>query len=127
MNTNTKIDKNFAKVTKVNAILTVRENIGFFVFGRWDYTVVLGSLWGLAMTTIFFYSICVSVPRILAIGDADIAAKRMRTSQMERSVIMGVGIFAAIKIPQIYWPAALIPLLFTRISINLLHLEREEE
>lgn len=121
------LDKNFEKVTKVNTVLTVVENIGFLVFGKWDYTVLLGSLWGLGMTTLFFYMICVSVPHALSTDDPDLATKRMRTSQLERTGMLAVGIFGAIKIPFIYWPAALIPLLFTRISITLLHLDREEE
>lgn len=127
MQNNKKIDKNFEKVTKVNVILTIIENIVFFVIGRWNHTVLIGSLWGLALTCIFFYMICVSVPRALAMEDPDLAAKHMRTSQLERTRILGVGIFVAIKAPFIYWPAALIPLLFTRISISVLHLEREEE
>lgn len=122
-----KLDENFGKVTKVNAILTAIENAGFLVFGRWNYTVLLGSLWGLGMTTLFFYMICVSVPRALSTDDPDIAAKRLRNSQMERTAMLAVGVFIALKFPHIYWPAALIPLLFTRISITLLHLDREEE
>ena len=55
-----RIDENFYKVSKINIILTVIENIGFLVFGHWDYTVLLGSLLGLGITTMFFYSICVS-------------------------------------------------------------------
>ncbi|MBQ3008896.1 MAG: ATP synthase subunit I [Oscillospiraceae bacterium] len=122
-----KIDESFGKVTKVNMILTAVENIGFLVFGHWDYTVLLGSLWGLGMTTLFFYMICVSVPRALSTDDPDIATKRLRNSQMERTAMLAVGIFIALKVPHINWPAALIPLLFTRISITLLHLDREEE
>lgn len=124
---NRKIDKNFEKVAKSNAVLTALENIGFLVFGRWSYTVLLGSLWGFLMTTIFFYMICVSVPRALALEDPDEASKRIRASRMERTAVLTIGIIAAIKFPYFYWPAALIPLLFTRISISLLHLEREEE
>ena len=124
---NQKIDKNFEKVTKFNILLTLVENIVFLVIRHWDYTVLLGSLWGLAMTTIFFYMICVSVPRALSLDDPELAAKHMRTSQLERTAILAVGIFVAIKFPHFYWPASLVPLLFTRISISVLHLEREEE
>ena len=55
---NNRIDENFYKVSKINIILTVIENIGFLVFGHWDFTVLLGSLLGLGITTMFFYSIC---------------------------------------------------------------------
>ena len=121
------LDENFGKVSKVNIILTVIENVGFLIFGKWNFTVLLGSLWGLLMTTRFFYSICVSVPRALSTDDPDIATKRLRASQLERTEILAVGVFIALKVQFLYWPAALIPLLFTRISITLLHLDREED
>ncbi|MDD6186886.1 MAG: hypothetical protein PUB11_02375 [Oscillospiraceae bacterium] len=124
---NRKTDKNFEKVTKSNAVLTVVENIVFLVLKHWDYTVLLGSLWGFLMTTAFFYMICVSVPRALAFDDPDLASKKLRTSKMERTAVLAIGIIVAMKFPHFYWPAAVIPLLFTRISISLLHLEREEE
>ncbi len=126
MGNNSKIDKNFEKVTKFNILLTVIENIIFFLVKKWDYTVLTGSLWGLVMTSVFFYMICVSVPRALAMEDPDIAAKRIRASQLERLGVLAVGIFAAIKISWINWPAALIPLLFTRISIVLLNFTDKE-
>lgn len=124
---NTQIDKNFEKVTKVNVILTVIENIVFLVLGRWDYTVLIASLWGLGMTTMFFYMICVSVPRALELGDPDMAVNAIKASQLKRSALLGVGIVIAIKAPFMYWPAALIPLIFTRISIQLLQFGGEEE
>ncbi len=127
MGNKTKIDENFEKVTKFNVLLTVIENVAFFLFKKWDYTVFIGSLWGLIMTSMFFYMICVSVPRALAMEDPDIAAKRIRASQLERLVVLAIGIVAAIKIRWIYWPAALIPLLFTRISILLLNFTNKEE
>ncbi|MBQ8603291.1 MAG: hypothetical protein IJ410_00400 [Oscillospiraceae bacterium] len=124
---NTRIDKNFEKVTKVNIVLTLIENIAFFALGKWDYTVLLGSLWGLGMTTLFFFMICISVPRALALQDPDMAANAIKASQLKRTAVLAVGIVIAIKFPHFYWPAALIPLLFTRISIFTLHLDREEE
>jgi hypothetical protein len=93
------IDESFFKVSKINILLTVIENIGFAVFGYWNYTVLLGSLLGLFITTVFFYSICVSVPKALRYGDADLAQKSIKASRSLRTIVMAVGLFIAIKLP----------------------------
>ena len=119
--------KQFINICKVNVILTVIENIGFLLLGHWDYSVLAGSLLGLGMTTLFFYSINVSVQKALGYGDPDMAQKSIRASGTGRTLMMAVGIFIAIKVPAINWIAAVIPLVFTRISIMVLHLDPKGE
>ncbi len=121
------IDKNFYKVSKINIILTVIENIGFLLLADWDYTVLLGSLLGFGITTMFFYSICVSVPKALSYGDPDMAQKSIRASRTYRTIMMAVGLLIAIKLPFVNAFAAMIPLLFTRISIMVINSKGEEE
>lgn len=121
------IDKNFYSVSKINIILTVIENIGFLFFSYWDYTVLLGSLLGLGITTMFFYSICVSVPKALSFADPDMARKSIKASRTYRTIMMAVGMLVAIKLPVFNAFAAMIPLLFTRISIMILNFKGEEE
>ena len=50
--------KQFKRVVKFNAIMTIIENIVFLVIGKWDFTVLFGSLWGLLLACFFFYKIC---------------------------------------------------------------------
>lgn len=121
------IDKSFYKVSKVNIVLTVIENIAFLIFGHWDITVLLGSLLGLGMTTAFFYSICVSVPKALSHNDPDMAQKSIRASRSYRTIMMAVGLLIAIKLPFFNAFAAMIPLVFTRISIMVINFRGEEE
>ena len=49
------LDGSFFKVSKFNIILTAVLNLLFLIFSRWDYTVLLGSLLGLFITTVFYY------------------------------------------------------------------------
>lgn len=126
-NQKVKLDENFAKVSRINILLTVAENIAFLVLGYWDYKVLLGSLLGLLTTTLFFWSICVSVPKALSYGDPELAQKSIRASRQVRTAIMAVCMIVAFKVPVFNWIAALIPLLFTRISISFLNFAREEE
>ncbi len=118
--------KEFERVTKINIVLTVIENIAFFLLGKWDYTVLIGSLWGLVLTSIFFYQICINIPKALEM-DPDIAAKHVKSGQVERLLILGIGIVAAFKLDFINRWAAIIPLLFTRIAIMIINFKGEEE
>ena len=126
-NNSHKLDENFFKVSKVNIALTIVENIVFRVLGYWEIKVLAGSLWGLALTTAFFYSICVSVPKALAYGDPELAQKSIRASRTYRNIMLAVGVVIAMKVPVFNRWAAMIPLLFTRISISVLNFTREEE
>lgn len=121
------VAQQFKEISKINIILTVIENLGFLVFWKWDYTVLIGSLWGLLMTELFFYLISVSIPKALRYGDTEMAQKALRLSNIQRLFILGIGIIAAFKISFINATAALIPLLFTGISIKIYHLRRREE
>ena len=121
------LDGSFFKVSKFNIILTAVLNLLFLIFSRWDYTVLLGSLLGLFITTVFYYSICVSVPKALSYGDAELAQKSIRASRSVRTIVMAVGLIIAIKVPIFNMWAAMIPLLFTRISIAFLYINTDGE
>lgn len=126
-NQKNKIDENFFRVSKINIVLTVIENAGFLLAGYWNLKVLAGSLWGLALTTAFFYSICVSVPKALSYGDSELAQKSIRASRLYRNIMLAIGVVIAMKVPVFNPWAAMIPLLFTRISISVLNFRREEE
>ena len=121
------LDGSFMKVSKFNVVLTVILNIVFRVIGKWDVTVLLGSVLGLIITTFFYYSICVSVPKALGYGDPELAQKSIRASRSMRTIVMAVGLIIAIKLPWFNIFAAIIPLLFTRISIAFLHIDTDGE
>ena len=119
--------KQFKRVVKFNSIMTIIENIVFLIIGKWDYTVLLGSLWGLLLACFFFYKICVSVPQILNMENPNMASRFAVTSQTQRLFITAFGIFIAFKVSFINAMAAIIPLFFTRISIVIINLIYKEE
>lgn len=119
--------KQFEKVSGLNFALTVVENIVFLMLKKWDYTVLLGSLWGFVIACVFFYLICTSVTKALESEDPEIASKYMRATYIERMLVMAGGIIVALKVSVFNWIAAVIPLLFTRLSITLLHNKIVEE
>ncbi len=117
MDKNSEVYKNLEKVVIINTILTAVENAGFMLAGLWDIKVLIGSIWGLTIACIYFYMICVSITSALRLDDTEIATKMVRQGQRERMLVIVIGVIASFYIPFIYWPRALIPLLFTRISI----------
>lgn len=119
--------KHFVKVTKFNAVLTAVENVVFLLLSKWDFTVLIGSLWGLLMTSLYFYLICVSVPRALNNEDPNVARKHIQATYIERMLIVVLGVVIAFKVPFIHSWAAVIPLLFTRISISILYYKNNGE
>ena len=121
------VAQQFEGISKINIVLTIIENVVFFVLGKWDYTVLIGSVWGLAMTSAFFYLITVSVPKAFRYEDVEMAQKAVKVSRLERMLVLGVGIVVALKFEAINAIAAIVPLLFTRISIGIYNLRRREE
>lgn len=119
--------KHFVKVTKFNAVLTAVENVVFLLLGKWDFTVLIGSLWGLLMTSLYFYLICVSVPRALNNEDPNVARKHIQATYIERMLVVILGVVIAFKVSFIHSWAAVIPLLFTRISISVLYYNNSGE
>lgn len=119
--------KHFVKVTKFNVVLTAVENVVFLLLGKWDFTVLIGSLWGLLMTSLYFYLICVSVPRALNNEDPNVARKHIQATYIERMLVVILGVVIAFKVSFIHSWAAVIPLLFTRISISVLYYNNSGE
>ena len=119
--------KQFKRVATFNTIMTIIENIVFLIIGKWDYTVLLGSLWGLFLACFFFYKICISVQQILNMENPNMASRHAVTSQTQRLFITGFGVFVAFKVGFLNAMAAIIPLFFTRISIVIINLIYKEE
>ena len=114
------------KTTIADARLTAAENLVFLVIGRWDVTVLLGSLLGLATCFAFFLSICLSVPKALRLGDEDMAKKYIASGRNIRMLIVIVGVVLALKVSVFNPVAAIIPILFfNRLSITILNLKGE--
>lgn len=100
------------------AILSVLMQAVFLVIGKWDYTVLLGTLWGGAAAIANFLLMGLTVQKAVLKDEKD-AKNLIRTSQTLRmfgQVAIAV-IGAAIPIFNII--AVVIPLLFPRIAVSL--------
>lgn len=113
--------KRAKQISVINVVLMAVENLGFFLLQRWDMAVLLGSLWGTFIACVCFLLIGISVQFALK-KDEKQAANYMKITYLGRLVVVGIGIVVALKLPQLNWIAAIIPLLFTKISIGIIHL-----
>ena len=120
----TSVKKQLMTVCALNAALTAVENVVFLVIGKWDMTVLAGSAWGWLVTSVYFLMICISIPSAILQGDPEIAKRKVQASYYLRMAVIAAGIIRAIKAPFMNYVAALIPLLFTRISITLINLRQ---
>ena len=115
------------KVTVFDVLLTVAENLIFFLLGKWDITVLTGSVWGFAVCVAYFYMRCASVPKALRLNDADLARKYVAAGRMGRMLVIVAGGVVALKVSSINALAALLPvLLFNRVSIVLMNMKGED-
>ncbi len=109
------------KVVVLDLVFTVIENLGFLLFGRWDISVLAGSALGFAVCVVYFVMLCMSVPRALESGDIDMAKRYVSRTRLSRLLVIGVGVFVAIKVSYFNTFAALIPILFfNRLAITLI-------
>lgn len=112
------------KTSLRNCVLTIAENIVFLLFKRWDISVLLGSLLGFAVCFVYFFMICISVPKALRLGDEDMAKKAIAVGRNSRMLIIIIGVVIALKVTAFNSLAALIPILFfNRLSITLLNMK----
>lgn len=89
----------------------------FFLIGRWGWDVVWGNLLGGGWAVLNFFLLGLTVQRIAEESDAKRAKLKQRSSYTWRMLLTLGVIVLAIQLPGVSWPAAVIPLLFPRLTI----------
>lgn len=119
-----KIDKTVIKETKYIAsfvvIFSVLMQAIFLIISKWNYTVLLGNLWGAAVAVGNFFLMGIFVQKAVAQDEKD-ARQTVKASQSLRMVciflLIVIGILIFKQTPSRV--AMLIPLVFPRISIAI--------
>ncbi len=94
----------------------------FALMGRWDLTVLWGTLLGGGFAVLNFILLALSVQKLAAETDEKKGRAWMQTSyQMRMLATVVVGIIG-VSAPCFHWVAVLIPLLFPRITILAMQL-----
>ncbi len=110
-----------------NFILNIVQNIAFVVLGYWDFTVLLGSIWGYILSMLILIMLAFSVNKAVD-KDPKQSSVYMQGTYLGRVVVMGLGVYLAIQINSINWISTCIALVFTKISIMIItYLRRKEK
>lgn len=115
-----KVDKTVLKETKYIAyftiILSVFMQAIFLIAGKWDYTVLLGNIWGIIVAVGNFFSMGLSVQKAVTQDEKD-ARQTVKLSHSLRFLAIFILIAAGVLIPFFNSVATVIPIIFPRISI----------
>ncbi len=94
----------------------------YLAIGRWEPGVLWGNLLGGGFAVANFFLLGLTVQKIAAEGDEKRAKLKLRGSYTLRMLLMLLVVVLAVKLPVFVWPAAVIPLLFPRLTILAMQL-----
>lgn len=119
------VNKTVIRETKYIALwvvlLSAAEQAFFLISGMWDYTVLLGNIFGGLAAVLNFLFMGLTVQRAVSREEKE-AALLMRLSQTMRNVMLVIVGILAVTLPFFNGFAAIIPLFFPRIAIALISL-----
>lgn len=113
-------------IALVVLILSVLMQAVFLVIGQWDYTVLLGNLYGMAAAVGNFFLMGLTVQRCLTLEAAD-AKKKMQFSQQMRLLMLLVLCMIGAALSCFNTVALLIPQFFPRIGVTIRGLTMKNE
>ena len=117
-----KIDKTVLKETKYIStdavIFSILMQAVFLCIGKWDYTVLLGNLWGDIIAVGNFFVMGLFVQKAVMQDEKD-ARQTVKASQNLRFIAIFILAVIGILIPFLNSVSVVIPLIFPRIAIML--------
>lgn len=125
-----KVDPTVLKETRFIAlivlILSALMQAVFLILGKWDYTVLLGNMYGAALAVGNFFLMGLTVQKCLTL-EPDEAKKKMKLSQQGR--LMGLLVFCMIgaALGCFNTVALLVPQFFPRIGVTIRGLSMKGE
>ncbi len=97
-------------------------NLVFVLLGRWDLSVLWGTLLGGGWAVLNFLALALTVQKMASDPNEKRGKLTMQLSYTLRMLFTLFIVVLAIKLPGVCWPAAVIPLLFPRLTILCMQL-----
>lgn len=117
-----KVDKTVIKETKYIAtfvvIFSVLMQAVFLIINKWNYTVLLGNIWGAAVAVGNFFIMGLYVQKAVSQEEQE-AKKTMKTSYSLRMTLLLLFTVIGVVIPFFSWITVTIPLIFPSIAVFL--------
>ena len=105
-------------IAKWTAIFSAALQAVFLCLGRWDYTVLLGNLWGGGAAVLNFFLMGLTVQKAV-LQEPKLAANTMRASQGGRLIMMFALAALGAALPWFNIIAVIVPMFFPRIAVFL--------
>ena len=112
------VKKETAYIALTVLVLSVLEQAVFLIIGQWDYTVLLGNLYGAAVAVGNFFLMGLTVQHCLTL-EPDDAKKKMQLSQQLRLLMLLLLCVVGAAIDCFHTIALLIPQFFPRIGVTI--------
>lgn len=119
------VAKNVKRIAFYNLGLTAIENAVFFILRLWNFEVLAGSLLGYTATVISFLWLGLSVQKAME-KEQKQAQMYMQSTYTARMAMFAAVFAIALFLPVFNWVAAIIPFIFTRISIMIINFVYKE-
>ncbi len=117
-----KIDKTVLKETKYITlfviIFSVLMQAVFLIISKWDYTILLGNLWGAAVAVGNFFVMGLYVQKAVSQEEKD-AKQTIKASQSIRFAALVLLTGVGVVIPFFNWITVVVPLVFPSFAIFL--------
>lgn len=97
-------------------------NLVFLLLGRWNLTVLWGNLLGGGFAVLNFFLLGLSIQKLAAATDEKRGRAALQLSYSTRMLATVLVAALAVALPCFYWPAAVIPLFFPRLTIFAMQL-----
>ncbi len=95
---------------------------GFAIFGRFDLPVLYGAILGTAVTILNYFLLALSVSHVVNKKDEKTAKLFMNTSYLFRIIFIAAAVAVAINFPFFNYIAVILPFVFERIVIMIIHM-----
>ena len=117
-NVDPKVKKETGYIALAVLILSALMQAVFLVIGKWDFTVLLGNLYGALLAVGNFFLMGLTVQKCLML-EPDEAKKRMKLSQQGRLIMLLVFCMIGAALPWFNTVALLVPQFFPRIGVTV--------
>lgn len=98
-------------------VCTIILQFLFVAFGRYDYTVLLGGLWGCFIAVLNFFLMSLAVQRAVSSGDEASAKLKIQASYTKRMLVMIALMAVGILLPVMHWCPVLAAVFYPRVVI----------
>ncbi len=120
------VKKETQYIAYFSIILSVLMQLGFILFKKWSYSVLLGNLLSLVAAILNFYFMGITVQKAVTM-EVDEAKKLMRSSKSLRNAGIFVAIVIGVVAPCFNTLSVIVPLFFPRIAISFRPLIKDKK